>query len=127
MKCGSNYGTSDPCCVIDWIEVPPEAQCSPSKPTCDYPIFGPLGLYGTCVGVRARPTVECASDFGSSNPCCGQESDDVTAQWQCSQSKPTCVSYMYNIQWGTCIEQGSTKLLTCVKDEKKERDVCMSV
>ena len=50
-----------------------------------------------------RPIVQCAGDYLSDDPCCDQEGTGlVDPQYQCPQSKPTCVNYVYNDHWGSC-------------------------
>lgn len=106
IKCGSNYGGGcDPCCGWNGY-IPFEYQCSASKPTCDDYALDKNSQYkwSTCGGVRASPTVRCATHFGGSGePCCDQDGDVVAVEWQCSQSKPICVDYVYNDHWGTCV------------------------
>ena len=52
-----------------------------------------------CHVVSSNP---CAGNYGIIDPCCDQEGDTVDPQWQCPQSKPTCVDYVYNDHWGFC-------------------------
>ena len=49
------------------------------------------------------PSCECAGNYGSNVPCCGQEgTGTVSPSKQCPQSKPKCVNYVHNEHWGTC-------------------------
>merc|ERR1711865_1363144 len=51
------------------------------------------------------PTTLCAGNYGTNRPCCHQEgTGTVSPQYQCPQSKPNCVNYVYNKHWGTCVE-----------------------
>ena len=46
---------------------------------------------------------KCAGNYGSNVPCCDQEgTGTVGPQYQCPQSKPNCLKYVYNETWGTC-------------------------
>ena len=46
---------------------------------------------------------KCAGNYGSNVPCCSQEgTGTVGPQYQCPQSKPNCLKYVYNETWGTC-------------------------
>ena len=54
------------------------------------------------VPATTPPTTQCAGDYGSNDPCCGQGGGDVDLQFQCPHSKPTCVNYVYDHHWGTC-------------------------
>ena len=83
-----------------------------------------------CHVVSSNP---CAGNYGSIDPCCDQEGDTVDPQWQCPQSKPTCVDYVYNDHWGFCEKKVLLNWWWCMfvwrKKEKKrererERDVC---
>jgi len=50
------------------------------------------------------PTTQCAGNYGTNVPCCSQEgTGTVSPQYQCPQSKPNCVNYVYNEHWGTCV------------------------
>jgi hypothetical protein len=69
----------------------------------NYWTYGGLRLMGidqapSCV----RPTGQCAGHYKSNTPCCDQRGRDVEHQFQCPQSKPTCVNYVRNDRWGTC-------------------------
>ncbi len=48
------------------------------------------------------PTVQCAADYGTSRPCCGQPGNDVSHQWQCPSNQPICTDYVYDQHWGHC-------------------------
>ena len=82
--------------------------------------YGGLRLMGTEQApgphetIQARDCVrpgQCAADYGTEYPCCGQgknvfgvtpQSSYVDYQYQCPKSKPTCVNYVENDHWGTC-------------------------
>ena len=54
--------------------------------------------------VRSGTTpIECAGDFGSSTPCCGQEgTGEVELAFQCPETRPTCTGYEFGRSWGDC-------------------------
>jgi hypothetical protein len=74
-------------------------------------IFGGATL--TLMGYRLRGAgpvppdpVPCAANHGTNVACCGQPGN-VTTQYQCPSSLPTCVQYVYNQHWGHCTASGT--------------------
>ena len=48
-------------------------------------------------------TGQCAANYGSDEPCCDQKSKyPIAPHYQCPQSTPICVNYVYTENWGTC-------------------------
>jgi hypothetical protein len=60
---------------------------------------------GNGIAVIFGSTQQCASNYGSTTPCCGQAGGTVNSQYICPSSAPTCVNYIYGIQWGSCTQQ----------------------
>jgi hypothetical protein len=73
-----------------------------------YWTYGGIRSMGTAQApdCMIQHTYQCASDYGSSDPCCGQGGGTVAPYYQCPQSRPTCVNYVYNSHWGTCVGNG---------------------
>ena len=45
---------------------------------------------------------QCASNYGSITPCCGQGGGNVAFQYQCPKSRPICKNYIYGKSYGQC-------------------------
>ena len=48
----------------------------------------------------------CVAHFDDDVPCCGQVGATVSLNRTCTKSKPICVNYLKDVNWGTCIETG---------------------
>ena len=48
----------------------------------------------------------CVAHFEDDVPCCGQVGATVSLNRTCTKSKPICVNYLKDVNWGTCIETG---------------------
>ena len=48
--------------------------------------------------------IDCAADYGSTDPCCGNDdgTGTVAPQYVCPSAKPFCVDYVYGSEWGKC-------------------------
>ena len=98
-----------------------ECQSAPSSGIANYEVHGDiqhakyddLGVWGGICRIIHATTktngyacseipIPCAGDYGSNDPCCKQGGTSVEPQFQCPQSKPTCVNYVYNNHYGTC-------------------------
>ena len=99
-QCAGDYKSMFPCCNQKGGFVDYEYQCPQSKPTCVDYVY--KERWGRCEYIPF--TGQCAGDYDSKIPCCDQKDDHgtVAPQFQCPQSKPTCVDYVYNDHFGYC-------------------------
>lgn len=51
----------------------------------------------------------CVANYMEQEPCCGQLGTTVTFNRQCSKSKPICVNYLKDEDYGECISSGGGK------------------
>ena len=58
------------------------------------------------------PKIECAANYGSTTPCCGQEGGTVKSKYICPSSKPICKDYKYGKNWGSCTDGDSISSIT---------------
>ena len=99
IDCAADYGSTDPCCGNDdgTGTVAPQYVCPSDKPICVDYVYG--YEYGKCTGSR----IDCAADYGSTEPCCGNDGTGTVApQYVCPSAKPFCVDYVYGSEWGKC-------------------------
>ena len=61
------------------------------------------------------PAQECAANFGTTTPCCGQSGSVVTKEYICPSSRPFCSGYVSNQNWGTCQPNDTTPLQNFVE------------
>ena len=80
------------------------SECADGKYCCSSAY--PNGWNSLCDGcseaISAPSAFQCASDFGSDIACCDQGGAFVPPEWQCPQSAPTCVNYLYGYHMGNC-------------------------
>ena len=60
------------------------------------------------------PAIECAANFGTTTPCCGQSGSVVAKEYICPSSRPFCSGYVSNQNWGTCQPNDTTPLQNIV-------------
>ena len=58
-------------------------------------------------GVEMPSSIQCASDYGTSAICCGQEGNPSGAVNQCPSEYPVCQNYIYGSQWGSCFSNAA--------------------
>ena len=100
-ECAFNYGKATPCCGQAYDFSLHDAAlhtCTVDKPVCSGYVKDKV--WGMCV------TTECAFDFGTTLPCCGQQYDnskykDSTIH-TCPSETPVCNGYVQDKLWGTC-------------------------
>ena len=82
-QCAGNYGSQNPCCDRTSVD-----------PCCDQVGSISLVLHSSSfpwkLGREITPILT------------NDDAISVVPSYQCPQSKPTCVNYVYNHHWGTC-------------------------
>lgn len=78
---------------------------------------------------RELGVTDCAASYAQGGPsatCCNQDDNAlVTDQSKiCKADKPTCINYVSNVQWGTCVEDSICQYVE--QDVVCENDVCNS-
>jgi hypothetical protein len=63
---------------------------------------GGFVYYVTAWGGRPKGGEQCVADYGNTTVCCGQPNGSVTG-YQCPATAPTCVGYLDNIHFGSCV------------------------
>lgn len=61
------------------------------------------------------PAIECAANFGTTTPCCGQSGSTVSKKYICPSSRPFCSGYVTNQNWGSCQLNDTTPLQNFVE------------
>lgn len=54
----------------------------------------------------------CAADYGSTSPCCGQGGTAVQPAYQCPEAHPICTNYRLNQHWGNCVNNETSHFTT---------------
>ena len=52
--------------------------------------------------LKAGAAQQCAADYGTTKPCCGQPGSPVGPSYVCTAAQPKCVGYVYDHHYGTC-------------------------
>ena len=88
-----------------------EKLCSLEKPLVELRVrTSPSSSPDDCattpsVDLPSWPTsVECAADYGTSRPCCGQVGTEVAPEHRCPAEAPHCKGYLHGKRWGSCHE-----------------------